>query len=38
VAYARPFNRGYLKPIDESNDASNGFWNDIWNRKRLRLR
>jgi hypothetical protein len=31
VEYARPFNRGYLKPIGESNDASNGFLNDFWN-------
>jgi hypothetical protein len=32
--YANPFNYCYLKP----NDDSNGFWNDFWNRKRLRLR
>jgi hypothetical protein len=32
--YTNPFNYSYLKPIDESNDASNGF--SI--RKRLRLR
>jgi len=38
VRYARPFNYGYLKPIDEPNDTSNGFWEGFSNRKRLRLR
>jgi hypothetical protein len=32
--YANPFNYCYLKPKDETNDATNGFWI----RKRLRLR
>jgi hypothetical protein len=36
--YADYFNYGYLKPIDESNGASNGFRNDFWNKKTLRLR
>jgi len=27
-----------LKTKDEPKDASNGFWKDFWNRKRLRLR
>jgi hypothetical protein len=38
ATYANPFNYGYLKPIDEPNGDSNGFWKGFWNRKRLRLR
>jgi hypothetical protein len=31
VRYTNSLNHGYLKTIDEANDASNGFWNDFWN-------
>jgi hypothetical protein len=29
--YANPFNYCYLRPKDEPNGDSKGFWNDFWN-------